>query len=206
MGMNKSIKIGVVVVGLLAVIALSHTVTNSTLDDLAPKKRTPTPAPPQEDHGKKGSVTLPKPMGRPDAPVVIKVYVTSDNNCDTTTLDNVQDLGKKYGDKLYITFSDLLDQTVLEEAQMAKIGCKSGLTINGKSKFILPERGLKGAILLDGPVGRTNYTMKDVEAIIVHLLEKKGLLHSGAESKQTQVRKTTTTAAHRSQQSESNRK
>lgn len=178
--MSKSIKVGAIVVGLLVLIAITHSFTGSTLDDLAPAEKKTAQAPPKEDHGKKGTVKLPGPMGPEDAPVRVRVYVTSDNSCDTTTLENMKKLGAKYGDKLRVTFGDLLDKEVEKEAHIAKIGCKSGLTINGKSKFILPERGLKGAILLDGPVGQTNYTAKDVEAIVVHLLKKKGLLSAEA--------------------------
>ncbi len=179
--MNRSIKLGGIVIVMLVVIAVTHTLTDSTIDDLAPAKKTPPPV--VEEHGtcKKGTVQLPGPMGPQDAAVKVKVYVTSDNECDTSTLNSMQDLAKKYGDRIYVTFGDLLDSSTLQEAQMAKIGCKSGLTINGKSKFVLPERGLKGAILLDGPTGQTNYNMKDVEDIVVHLLRKKGVLKEGEE-------------------------
>ena len=78
----------------------------------------------------------------------------------------------KFGNKVYLQFADLLDTKIKSEANVAKIGCKTGLTINGQSKFILPERGLKGAIMFDGPVGQKNYSPQDVEAVIRHLIGK----------------------------------
>lgn len=209
--MSRSIKAGAIVIGLLMIIAVTHTVTNSTLDDLAPqKKKTPTTTTTEENHGEKGTVQLPEPMGSPDALVKVRVYVTSDNDCDTSTLDKMKDLAKKYGDAIYVTFGDMLDKDTLKEAQLAKIGCKSGLTINGKNKFILPERGLKGAILLDGPTGQTNYNMKDVEDIIVHLLQKKGVIDeeaqpegqtaAGEEATSTEVKATGTASAEETPQ------
>ncbi|NSW58590.1 MAG: hypothetical protein HPY44_21470 [Armatimonadetes bacterium] len=171
-------KIGAIVLGLLIVVALSHKVTNSDLEDLAPKKKTEEPAKPQkaesQEHSKGEPVELPKPMGSPNAAVKINVYVTSDNTCDTTTLGAMKELAKELGDRVYVKFEDLLEEDTLKEAQKAKIGCKSGITINGKSKFILPDRGLKGAILLDGPIGQTNYDMHDIKDIVYHLLDQKG--------------------------------
>ena len=173
----RSLKIGGIVLALLVAVALSHKATNSDLEDLAPKKKE---APPVEeadskDH-KNEPVELPKPMGSPDAVVKIQVYVTSDNDCDTNTLKAMQNLAKELGDRVYVEFGDMLDAETLKEAQAAKIGCKSGLTINGKSKFMLPERGIKGAILLDGPIGQTNYDMVDVRDIVFHILDQKGKL------------------------------
>lgn len=177
---TRSLKISGIVLLLLVVVALSHKATNSDLEDLAPKKKAEEPAKPQkaedQDHSKGKPVELPKPMGSPNALVKINVYVTSDNTCDTTTLGAMQELAKELGDRVYVKFEDLLEADKLKEAQEAKIGCKSGLTINGKSKFMLPDRGLKGAILLDGPIGQANYDMHDIKDIVYHLLDQKGLV------------------------------
>lgn len=174
--MNRSYTLALVVIALLAVVALSHQFLGMTAEDIAANK-------PQEhshDHdgegtdehdAQEGQVELPAPMGSPDAPVEVRVYVTTDNECDVTTLSAMQDLAQKFGDDIYVTFGDLLDEDVQAEAHAAKIGCKSGLTINGQSKFILPERGLGGTVLLDGPVGEINYKIEDVEAIVEHLLK-----------------------------------
>lgn len=172
---KTSITIVAVVVGLL-IVAMTNSLMPSKIEghtkDVAKDAKQ---AEAKHDHGKEeAKFELPKPMGAKTAPVKVKVYVTSGNECDTTTLTAMQDIGKKYGDKVYIEFGDMAQGDVLTEAQKAKIGCKSGITINGKSKFVLPERGLDGSILLDGPVGQINYNMDDVDEIIAHLLKKSG--------------------------------
>lgn len=176
--MHKSYALALIVMALLAVVALSHQFLGVTAEDLAANK----PQGHSHDHDEDATAEehetqeqraeLPAPLGAPDAPVKVQVYVTSDNECDVTTLQAMQDLARKFGDDVYVTFSDLLDEEVQVEAYAAKISCKSGITINGKSKFVLPERGLKGTVLLDGPVGEMNYDLTDVEAIIKHLLSK----------------------------------
>ena len=173
--MNKSYTLALVVIALLAVVALSHQFLGMTAEDLAVNKpqvhsHDHDEEAPGEHDGQAGQVELPSPMGAPDAYVKVKVYVTSDNECDVTTMNAMQHVAEKFGEDVYITFSDLLDEQVQAEAHAAKISCKSGLTINDQSKFILPERGLQGTVLLDGPVGEMNYNMVDVEAIIEHLL------------------------------------
>ena len=74
---------------------------------------------------------------------------------------------------------DLLDADVLKDAQDHKISCKSGITINGKSQFILPERGLNGTVMLDGPTGEKNYDVGDIEAIVQHILDTPELDEQG---------------------------
>lgn len=183
---TRSLKVYGIIAGLLIVLALSHRLTRSTLDDLAPVKPKPT-ATQKEDAKSKKPAPLPKPMGNPKAKVKVQVYVTSDNECDHTTLDAMKGLHEKFGDQVYITYGDLLDAAVLEQAQTHKISCKSGLTINGKSQFILPERGLKGTVMLDGPAGDKNYNMDDVEAIVKHLLETPELDEPAAASSSASV-------------------
>ncbi len=178
---KTSITIVAVVVGLL-IVAMTNSLMPSKIEgqtkDAAKDAKQ---AEAEHDHGQdEAKFELPKPMGAKTAPVKVKVYVTSGNECDTTTLTAMQDIGKKYGDKVYIEFGDMVQGDVLTEAQKAKIGCKSGITINGKSKFVLPERGLDGSILLDGPVGQINYNMDDVDEIIAHLLKKSGDLSASS--------------------------
>lgn len=178
---NKSYVIAGGVILLLVVVGMSHQFMGMTANDIAANK--PKGHDHSHDHEHEGAeegkeaerkIELPAPMGKSDAPVRIAVYVTTDNECDTTTLAAMDRVAKRFGEKVYITFADLLRDEVLQEAQAAKISCKSGLTINGKSKFILPERGLKGTVLLDGPVGEKNYNMGDVEAVVEHLLKAGG--------------------------------
>ena len=174
--MSRSTKITIVIVGLVAVLAVSHKLTGTTLEDLTAKKSGENSEAQDANHDAHGDaqkrVPLPKPMGTRGAPVKVKVYVTPDNTCDQTTLDGMKRISQKFGDGVYVEFADLLNKQVQREAEKVKIGCKSGITINGQSKFLLPQRGLKGAIMLDGPMGKMNYKMDDIEAIVQHLLTK----------------------------------
>lgn len=174
--MSKSTKVTLAVVGLVIIMALSHRLTGTTLNDIVANKpgahhdHDHEQEATQKQHGKK--VTLPAPIGPEKAAVKVKVYVTTDNECDTTTLNAMKTLGTKYGDKIRVEFADLLEAHVKREAEKAKIGCKTGITVNGQTKFILPERGLAGTIMLDGPLGMKNYKLSDLEAIIEHELRK----------------------------------
>ena len=181
--MSKRTGTAFVIIGLLVVMGLSHKLTDTTLVDIAGNKLlwddSHSHGDEEEKEKESPKVVLPDPMGSKDADVRIKVYVTSDNECDETTLHGMQDIGRDFGNDVYIEFADLLEEEVLREAQEAKIGCKAGLTINGKSKYILPERGIKGAILLDGPIGQLNYDIDDVKAIITYHLEYKKTHENG---------------------------
>lgn len=162
------------VIGLLAIVALSNQFLGT--GDLAANKSDGHSHDHDEDamEAQGEPVELPAPMGSPDASVKVNVYVTSDNACDVSTLDAMTEIAHKFGgDAVYVTFKDLLDEQVQAEAHAAKISCLSGITINGQSQFILPERGLTGTVMLDGPVGEINYDKTDVEAIIRHLLSTK---------------------------------
>lgn len=177
--MTRSVKLGAVIIVLLVFVAIINHAGDERADAKdksdSPKLHSLVNAGEEPDtthSGDAGAVTLPDPIGPEDAAINIMVYVTSDNTCDTTTLGAMEDMGNKYKDRIRVEFADMLDEAVLQEAQNAKLGCKSGLTINGKSQFLLPERGIKGTVLLDGPPGEKNYTMDDVEAVIQHLLKE----------------------------------
>lgn len=160
-----------VVAALLLVLALTNRLLGTSPDSATNKEKKSPQAEAKAEESPKQRVKLPAPVGPPDARVKVRVYLTSDNTCDDTTIRAMDGLHKKFGDKIYIAYSDLLEDDVLKEAQEHKISCKTGITINGKSQFILPERGLKGTVMLDGPTGQKNYDMGDVEAIVQHILD-----------------------------------
>ncbi len=175
--MSKTWKITGFVAMLLVLMVLSHYVTGTTPEDLASNKHQ-TPAANSnkgsshgEGHGK--PVPLPAPIGPANAAVKIKVFVTSDNTCDTTTVQGMKDLAKKYQGKVLVKFMDLNHGAIAKEAQDAKISCKSGLTINGMSILRVPGRGVKGLVMFDGPMGQNYYSLEDVDAAVAHLLSQK---------------------------------
>jgi len=174
--MSKTWKVTGFVAILLAVMVMSHYVTGTTPEELsANKHKTEKPQgnaanPHGDGHGK--PVVLPKPIGAPDAVVKIKVFVTSDNSCDTTTVNGMKDIANKYPGKVFVKFMDLNHGEAAAEAQAAKISCKSGLTINGLSILRIPGRGVKGLVMFDGPMGEKNYNMGDVDAAVAYLISK----------------------------------
>ena len=62
---------------------------------------------------------------------------------------------------------------VKKEADKIKIGCKTGLSVNGKTKFMLPGRGISGAVMLDGPVGQKNYNIETLKSVVEYDLKEK---------------------------------
>jgi hypothetical protein len=171
--MDRGTKITLIIVALVAILAFSQSLTGGKLTDLVSNRAKAAAAangvPASEAHGQK-KVELPKPAGNPSAPVKVRVFVTSDNTCDTSTIKAMEKLTTKYPGKVYVEYADLLNEKVKKEADRVKIGCKSGLTINGKNRFFIPSRGLNGTIMFDGPVGQKNYRPDDVEAVIELLL------------------------------------
>ena len=162
------------ITGLLILLVCSHYLTGTTLEDISeskPSGQSENEAEPIAE-AENQSVELPDPVGPVGASVEIKVYVTSDNDCDTTTLDGMKHISNKYGEKVRIEFLDLLDATVVAQAQSAKISCKSGLTINGLSILRIPGRGVKGLVMFDGPIGQMNYDLEDVDAAVEYLLQQ----------------------------------
>ena len=174
--MAKSWKIASFVVVLLVLMALSHYVTGTTPEELSANKH-PTPtanaakgASHSGDHGK--PVPLPHDIGPATAVVKVKVYVTSDNTCDTSTVQGMKDIAGKYPGKVLIQFMDLKTTEAAKEAETAKISCKSGLTINGMSILRIPGRGVNGLVMFDGPMGEKNYSLEDVDAAVKYLVSK----------------------------------
>ena len=169
--MNKSYKIAGLVAILLGVMVATQYVTGTTPEDLnnkpgseASKKAAAAPT---------GSVKIPESIGPKTAPVKIRVYVTSDNHCDTTTINGMKAIAKKFGKDVRIDYVDLLDKHNMAEAQKAKISCKSGLTINGKSVLHIPGHGVRGLVMFDGPMGLgKNYDVKEVEPGVAYLLQQ----------------------------------
>jgi hypothetical protein len=166
---KRSGTVYLIIVALVLVLALTNWWMGTSSSNTSDAKKQAAPA--DLDDEAQQHVQLPDPKGSPDARVKVHVYVTSDNTCDTTTLSTMEDLYSKFGEQIYIIYSDLLDADVLKDAQDHKISCKTGITINGKSQFILPERGLKGTVMLDGPTGQKNYDNTDIEAIVQHILD-----------------------------------
>lgn len=170
--MNKSYKIAGLVGILLAVMVASHYVTGTTPEELnnKPKSEASNKAVPEPT----GPIKIPDSLGPKQAPVKIKVYVTSDNHCDTTTVDGMKAVAKKFSKRVRIEYVDLLKADTQQEAQRAKISCKSGITINGKSVMHIPGYGVKGLVMFDGPMGGgKNYGVKEVEAAVQYLLKEK---------------------------------
>ena len=174
--MGKSWKIASFVVGLLVLMVLSHYVTGTTPEELSANKHHDgaTNAAKDASHGEHGKpVPLPADIGPKNAAVKVKVYVTSDNTCDTSTVQGMKDIAGKYPGKVFIKFMDLKHSDAAKEAQTAKISCKSGLTINGMSILRIPGRGVNGLVMFDGPLGEKNYNLSDVDAAVKYLLSQK---------------------------------
>ena len=172
--MSRTWKITAVVGALLVVLALTHNATNTTLEDLGKKPSADADAKKKAEAAKgHEKVPMPKPMGNVNAPVKIRVYLTSDNTCDTSTLSALQTVSKEFGDKVYVDFVDILKPEVKKEADKLKIGCKTGIAINGKTRFIIPDRGINGAILFSGPVGKKDYGPKEIMDVVRYLLKQK---------------------------------
>lgn len=173
--MNRSLKITAAVVALLAVMYVSTKFTHSTYEDIIanrPKDNREANKQSAQHQDHSGHVALPKPSGPADAPVKLKVYITSTNDCDSTTLSGIDQIRKKYGAKLRIEFADLEHHESAMEAEKAKISCKTGVTLNGMSIVPVPGRGTRGLLMFDGPIGKNNYSLADVDAAVAYLLEK----------------------------------
>jgi hypothetical protein len=168
--MNKSYKIAGLVCILLGIMVATQYVTGTTPEDLNNKPgKTPNAKP---SGGHEGPIQIPKPVGPKDAPVKIKVYVTSSNSCGTSTVVGMEKVAKKFKDKVRVEYVDLLDKGGKAEAQKAKINCESGLSINGKSVMHLPGFGTNGLVMFDGPMeGGKNYGVKEVEAAVGSVLK-----------------------------------
>jgi len=170
--MSRSLKVTAIIIGLLGLMVLSQYATKSTLEDItANKPRSSTDGKRAKAPEKHESVKLPDPTGPASAPVKIKAYVTSDNSCDTSTLSAMKTISNKYGAKVRIEYVDLLKKEVANQAQQAKLSCKSGLTINGMSVMNIPGHGVKGLVMFDGPVGEKNYNLNDIDAAVSQLLK-----------------------------------
>jgi hypothetical protein len=186
--MSKSYKIAGLVGILLAVMVATTYVTGTTPEALGnkPRSEATTSAEKTATAAAAGPVKLPASIGPKTAPVKIKVYVTSDNHCDTTTVEGLKKVAKKFGKDVRIEYVDLLNKGVKAEAEKAKIGCKSGITLNGKSALRVPDKtiGAKGFVMFDGQFGTgKNYGVREVEAGVKYLLEIQKAVSKGKPEK-----------------------
>ena len=187
--MSKSYKIAGLVVVLLGIMVATTYLTGTTPEQLDGNKAN------HEDKAEAsnkaaleptGKVKLPQPTGPKNAPVKVKVYVTSDNHCDTTTLDGMKQVAKKFGTKVRVEFVDLLQTGTQKEAHAAKISCKSGITLNGMSVLRIPGYGVKGLVMFDGPMGKDkNYGVREIEAGVQQLLDTHKATSKGKQRKST---------------------
>ena len=173
--MDRSYKIALLVVLLLAVVGVFNELTGTGDDTTDPVVK--------EEKEPPTFVELPEPLGPEDAAVIVKSYVTSTNDCTLKTINQLLGLSKDFGDDVRIEFGDLAKPEVLKEARDVKVGCQSGITINGKTRYIVPEAGLSGGVIdMNGLMGE-KYTIKDIKKIIAYLINTGNT--TGADEKKT---------------------
>ena len=117
----------------------------------------------------KGSVSpemLPKPLGNPQARVVMEI-VAPPYACHNKELMQIaEELAKRYQDKVYIKF------TATPPAGAATC---LGVVINGKQKFQIGGQTIElhGPLMVKRPAGaKEGYTKEDIESALKQEIEK----------------------------------
>ena len=117
----------------------------------------------------KGSISpemLPKPLGNPQAKVVMEIVAPPYACHNRELIQLAEELAKKYTDKVYIKF------TATPPAGAATC---LGVVINGKQKFQIGEQmvDLHGPLMLKKVAGaKGGYTKEDIESALKQEIEK----------------------------------
>lgn len=165
--MTRLTKLGLVSIVLILIIPLSWKLTGLDPTDIDPQH----PWRLRKTDPKIGRPVfyVPRPIGPKDAPVKLKVFVTSHSDCDAGTVPAIRQLASKHEGKVYAEFIDLTTPEGAKQGVEAKISCQSGMTINGQNQFTVPGRA--EPLILNGPLGKHDYTFNDVDGIVERLIQ-----------------------------------
>lgn len=116
----------------------------------------------------KGGIPLeqmPKPLGNPDAKVVMEVVAPPFACHNPQLIQTAQEIAEKYKDKVYVKFT--------ASPPAGAVTCL-GIVINGKQKFQIKERTveLHGPLMTSSVGAKYGYTKDDIESAIQQEIER----------------------------------
>lgn len=178
--------IGVVVVGLLLVIAAGQYLVREPMEelDLKPWEKAQFQPSAAEAADESPAVTImPEALGSEDAPIEVGVYIKPGDPCHTSTMTALVAMADEYPHSVRIVFHSMSDRETKLQADRAGISCEAGITINGKASLTWEEGGETRTVSFNGPVGEHDYTAFDLRQAIEHLIREGGSA-PGAETPQ----------------------
>jgi hypothetical protein len=116
--------------------------------------------------GKISPVDMPKPLGNPQAKVVMEIVAPPFACHNQELIQLAKELAKKYQDKVYIKFT---------ASPPAGAATCLGVVINGKQKFQIGGQivELHGPLMVKRPAGaKEGYTKEDIESALKQEIEK----------------------------------
>ena len=116
------------------------------------------PKPPSEPP----TVQFPGPMGSPEAPVTLRVFVQAGDPCHESLLDLAKKMHRVYGDQLRIVYTNISVPEGARRADQVKLGCNSGFTVDDKLEWTLKREGKSYKVPLRGPPGEGDYAEPDL--------------------------------------------
>lgn len=164
--------VAVILVGRLIYAVQTTSQVNEQTRQKAEDKKKQAESQHKED---KEPVVLPDPIGPPDAPAKIQVFVSGKNSCHSGTVTSLEGLAKEdaYKGKIRLEYLDTTKPENQKLADTVKLGCSAGLMLNGKTAMRVPGHGEMGLVMFTGPIGEKNYTMDDLKAAIDIVLKEK---------------------------------
>ena len=126
------------------------------------------------EHSDPTSAT-PGSLGPEAAPVRLDVFYETDNECMTDFEPLMKKIADHYGDRVRIDFKPTQIEANKQAADELRLGCASGLAINGEVVKKVPGVGEHGLVAFRGPPGQKDYTPAQLVKTIEHELTTKGV-------------------------------
>lgn len=114
-------------------------------------------------------------LGPEDAPVRLEVFYETDNECMTEFEPLMTKTAEEYAPHVRVEFKPTSVKENEERTHDLRLGCRSGIAINGEVVKKVPGVGDFNMVTFQGPPGQRDYDESMLSKVIEHELEQKGV-------------------------------
>jgi len=114
-------------------------------------------------------------IGPEDAAVKLDVFYEDDNECMSEFEPLMKKIAEQYAPNVRVEFKPTRVEENRERADELRLGCASGISINGDVVKSVPGVGKLGLVAFRGPPGQKDYDETMLRKAIEHELETKGV-------------------------------
>jgi hypothetical protein len=114
-------------------------------------------------------------IGPQDAPVSLEVFYETDNECMTEFEPLMAKISERYAPHVRIEFKPTSVAENMERTHELRLGCRSGIAINGEVAKKIPGVGPFDVVSFQGPPGQKDYDETMLYRAIEYEMKQKGV-------------------------------